>query len=120
MPPRRERFRVGPVTQRECTRCGACCCNPRVNVEAGVREWVTIAPRDPILASEALRRRLVVVNEDGEPHLRADVDGRCLALRGRVGARVECSIYRDRPTACRIVEAGSDECLKARADRGLA
>lgn len=119
MPPRRERYRVGPITQGECTRCGACCSNPRENVAAGVREWVAIDPDDGILESEVLRRRLVIVHDDGEPHLRAEADGRCLALRGRIGVRVECSIYRDRPSACRIVEAGSAECLKARSDRGL-
>lgn len=117
--PRRERFRVGPVTQRECTRCGACCCNAPANLAEGAREWVAIAPRDVILASPTLVRRLVTHDAAGEPHLRMDEGGRCLALRGRVGARVECSIYRERPSACRIVEAGSDECLRARRDRGL-
>ena len=120
MATRRERFRVGPLTQRECTRCGACCCNSPENLAEGVREWVAIAPRDPILAAPALVRRLVVVDDEGEPHLRADEGGRCLALRGRVGAQIECSIYRERPTACRIVEAGSEACLAARRARGLA
>jgi Fe-S-cluster containining protein len=118
-PPVVERYRVGAITQSECTRCGACCCNARDNQAEGSREWVVVTDEDVILASPRLARRLVVVNEEGERHLRLDPDGRCLALRGRLGVRVECSVYRERPAACRIVEAGSEECLQARRERGI-
>ena len=118
--PERRLLRSGPITQRECTRCGACCCNARSNAAEGFFHWVEIAEREPILADERLRERLVTFDDAGVAHLRLDPDGRCLALRGRLDRRVECTIYDLRPRACRRVEAGSDECLRARADRGIA
>lgn len=43
----------------------------------------------------------------------------CRALEGRVGKRVECSIYESRPGLCREFEAGSPECLQARRAVGI-
>ena len=114
------RYRVGPLTQAECTRCGACCVNPPANAAEGFARYVELAPRDLILRRPDLVRRLVVLDEDGGGgHLRLDPAGRCLALRGRVGARVTCTIYAERPAACRKVQPGSGECERARAALGL-
>lgn len=44
---------------------------------------------------------------------------RCIALTGTVGLSVGCSIYEDRPTACRAFTPGSTLCLEARASAGL-
>lgn len=44
---------------------------------------------------------------------------RCAALTGSVGTSVGCSIYEDRPAACRAFTAGSPLCLEARAAAGL-
>jgi Fe-S-cluster containining protein len=39
---------------------------------------------------------------------------RCVALRGTLRDDVTCTVYRHRPEACRTVEAGDEECLRAR------
>jgi len=46
------------------------------------------------------------------------VDGACAALT-REPARFTCSIYDSRPTVCRSVEMGSEDCLRARRARGI-
>ena len=78
-------------------------------------DWVEVE-RGAVL----LRRRrlgdLVVRGEDGRPHLRLDEGGRCVALQGRVGDSVRCTVYAVRPRACRRVEPGDSDCLRARAD----
>ncbi|MCB9568958.1 MAG: YkgJ family cysteine cluster protein [Myxococcales bacterium] len=111
--------RFGQITQSECMRCGACCCNPASNAAEGFAGWVEVGEREPLLADERLVRRLVVRDEEGVAHRRLDPSGRCLALRGRLGVRVECTIYKIRPHPCRAVLAGSEECLRARAERGI-
>ncbi|MBZ0116180.1 MAG: YkgJ family cysteine cluster protein [Sandaracinaceae bacterium] len=103
----------------DCTRCGACCVNPRENEAEGVRAWVEVGPREPLLGRRDLVRKLVVTSEDGQAHLRLDVGGRCLALRGALGRKVSCAIYALRPAGCRRVQAGAPDCLRYRAERGL-
>lgn len=102
----------------DCLACGACCTNPDENRREGVHEWVELGPRDVILRRRR-GERLVVRDAAGVPHLRLDPSGRCVALRGRIGQRVSCSIYEIRPRACRRVEPGSDRCLQYRRERGL-
>jgi Fe-S-cluster containining protein len=103
----------------DCTRCGACCTNPDENRAEGFVDYVEVLPRDALLERPDLVRRLVVYNPDGRPHLRLDASGRCLALRGRLGRRVRCTIYEHRPTGCRRVEPGSERCLAHRRERNL-
>lgn len=103
----------------DCTACGACCCNPPENRAEGFTDYIEVDDRAPLLRKPALVQRLVVWSDSGAPHLRLDPDGRCLALRGRIGARVRCTIYPDRPRVCRLVEAGSELCLRYRRARGL-
>lgn len=107
------------MSRYECRSCGACCCNPPENRAEGFTEYIAVDARAPLLKKPALLRRLVVYSEAGEPHMRLDPDGRCLALRGRVGAQVTCTIYADRPTVCRSVESGSPLCRRYRQARGL-
>ena len=54
-----------------------------------------------------------------ERHLRLDPAGRCLALRARIGGRVEGTVYALRPDGCRRVEPGSERCLQYRRERGV-
>jgi hypothetical protein len=42
-----------------------------------------------------------------------------VALTGKVGCSVGCSIYQSRPSACRAFVAGSTLCLEARAAAGI-
>jgi len=108
------------LVQDDCQRCGACCCNRDENRREGSGFYVEIDdPRSRLLGRDDLRKRYTVVDEAGQPHLRLDPSGRCAALVGRLGVSVTCSIYADRPKGCRLVTAGSDECLEARRQRGL-
>lgn len=45
--------------------------------------------------------------------------GRCVALRGKVGKKVSCAIYEDRPETCREFEPGSERCLEVRRKVGI-
>jgi Fe-S-cluster containining protein len=103
----------------DCTHCGACCCNPPANRAEGFVDYIEVDERAPLLRRPELVRRLVVVADDGAAHMRLDPEGRCLALRGRLGKQVRCTIYPDRPRACRSVEAGGELCRRYRAARGL-
>jgi Fe-S-cluster containining protein len=103
----------------DCQRCGACCKNPPDNRAEGFTSWVEVEPGDRILTQPELVRRLLVEDADGVPHLRLAPDGRCLALRGSVGARNACTIYHHRPSPCRRVQPGDPHCLRARAAHHL-
>ena len=46
-------------------------------------------------------------------------DNRCIALTGRVGVSVGCSIYESRPAACRSFTQGSPLCIEARLAKNL-
>jgi Fe-S-cluster containining protein len=103
----------------DCTRCGACCSNPAENRAEGFVDYVEVRPGDRLLEKPELVRRLVLRGADGALHLRLDEDGRCSALRGKIGRRVRCTIYRDRPQSCRKVQPGTPRCLYERRARGL-
>jgi hypothetical protein len=103
----------------DCRRCGACCCNTPENRREGYVDYLPVSRRDPLRGEAALLQRFTVLGGDGEPHLRLTPDGRCVALRGRVGRRVRCLIYALRPSPCRRVERGSALCQRYRAALGL-
>ncbi len=103
----------------DCTLCGACCCNPPGNRAEGFVDYIEVDERAPLLKKPELVRRLVVVGDDDVKHMRLDPEGRCLALRGRIGKHVRCTIYADRPRACWSVEPASDLCRAYREARGL-
>jgi len=104
----------------DCIRCGACCTNTKENAAAGFAFWIEVEPASPLLGRKDLVRKLVVLDEEGTPHLRLGRDGRCLALRGTVGERVRCDVYGRRPLACRRVQPGHPDCEQARVDHELA
>lgn len=99
----------------DCTACGACCTNPDENRAEGYTAYVDVAQGSPLRKD----KRFVIVHDDGSAHMRLDPAGRCVALKGRLGDRVTCRVYADRPRGCRLVEAGSDRCLQARKERGV-
>lgn len=103
----------------DCTRCGACCCNPDENRGEGTEAYVEVTPRDAILRHPQAVARYVKFDDEGRAHLRLDAGQRCAGLRGSLGRSVRCELYALRPAACRRVEAGSDECLRARRERGI-
>ena len=103
----------------DCVACGACCCNPEENREIDFIDYVEIDPTDRILKQPDLVRRLVVLDSKFVPHMRLSQYQRCAALTGRVGDKVGCAIYEHRPSSCAAFEAGSDDCLLARRERGI-
>ncbi|MCK6545841.1 YkgJ family cysteine cluster protein [Myxococcota bacterium] len=103
----------------DCRACGACCVNPSANRAEGFQHYVEIEPTSVLLVRKDLKKKLVVLDEEGTPHLRLTSDGRCMALRGAIGKAADCSIYHHRPDPCRRVEAGSRLCLDYRRDAGL-
>ncbi|MFO0635936.1 MAG: YkgJ family cysteine cluster protein [Nannocystaceae bacterium] len=107
---------TGPVP--DCRRCGACCRNPLENQREGSVEWVEVGPDEP-LHRAARHTKLLCRNAQGVVHLRLGDTGRCVALRGRLGEQVTCSIYALRPRGCRRVEAGDRRCMQYRAEAGL-
>ncbi len=104
----------------DCVTCGACCCNPAENRELEYIDYVEIEPRrDKIMRNPELVRRLVVLDDDLIPHMRLDQHHRCAALSGRLGVKVGCTIYHDRPTSCRSFKAGTARCKQYRKERGI-
>ncbi|MCS6899198.1 MAG: YkgJ family cysteine cluster protein [Myxococcales bacterium] len=106
-------------TRLDCTTCGACCTNPEENRAEGFLYYVEVDRSCSLLYRPDLRKRYVVEDPEGIPHLRMDPAQRCSALVGKLGKRVRCSIYEHRPRGCRLVEAGSLRCLQARQERGI-
>lgn len=107
------------MTAFDCTRCGACCVNPRENRGESYVDYVEVTPRDAILKHPRPVARYVRFGEDGRAHLKLDAGHRCAALKGSLGRKVRCEIYALRPAACRRVEPGDEGCLRARRENGL-
>ena len=95
-----------------CLRCGACCAAWRVDFS--VHELDEHGGAVPAGLAVPLNERLARLR--GTDHL----PPRCAALGGRVGERVQCGIYAERPGPCRELEAASEACARARARHGLA
>ncbi len=103
----------------DCVTCGACCYNPDENREMDYVDYIEIESSDRILKKPELLRRLVVLDDDLLPHMRLNRHQRCVALTGRLGVKVGCSIYLDRPSGCRSFTAGSKRCKQYRKERGV-
>jgi Fe-S-cluster containining protein len=104
----------------DCQACGACCCNTDENRAERYVDYVEVTARAALRRHPALLRKLTVLNDKGERHMRLRGAGqRCIALEGRLGRRVSCTIYELRPAACRTVQPGSRECRRDRRERGI-
>lgn len=98
----------------DCQTCGACCATFDVALMGTDWERFESTPR---------LRALTVLHQGrtGPPILlmRRDAGtGRCVALAGPLH-RCACLIYSERPGLCAEFEAGSADCLAARARIGL-
>jgi hypothetical protein len=98
----------------DCATCGACC--------REAYHSVTVSVRDPVV----WKQPALVERRGHRFEIRRD-DDRCAALRDRRGDGARgpderiftCSIYEDRPQACRDFAAGGRHCLDARHRVGL-
>lgn len=90
-----------------CQQCGACCAAFRVSFY-----WAE-APdlAESLVEQLSPARACMRGTNQATPH--------CNALQGRVGRKVSCSVYAQRPSPCREVEPGDDKCRRARAVHGL-
>lgn len=88
------------ITQDDCLSCGACC--------SYKWSW-PILKRD---RSDAIKIPKEMQRED-YPLMKTE-NNRCIALEGTVGSCVSCSIYFDRPDACRHFMPNSELCIEAR------
>ncbi len=82
----------------DCQKCGACC--------AG--QVVILLPTDTV----------PIHMRDGR--FMKQMNGRCVALDGRVGVSVSCSIYESRPEECSVLPAGCWACVAIRRDTHVA
>lgn len=103
----------------DCQTCGACCCNTNENRAADYVWYVDIEGGSRLLKRKDLVQRFVAFDPEDSPHMRLLANGRCSALRGRLGVDVHCEVYDDRPRGCRRVEPGDEDCLLARRERGI-
>jgi uncharacterized protein len=104
----------------DCQTCGACCCNSDENRAEKYVDYVEVPKRTRLAQRRALLRKLTVLNPQGERHMKLlGKEQRCIALSGKLGVSVSCTIYDLRPPACRKVEPGSDECRRDRLERGI-
>ena len=100
----------------DCQSCGACCCNTERNRSIANRAYIEVTRTERLyrLHREQLRG-LGFRDERGLWHLRLVGDEqRCIALDGKIGVRVACTIYPERPVGCKKVQSGDDECMEAR------
>ena len=105
----------------DCQACGACCCNTERNIKMGSQAYVEVPSSDELNKQHRTLLKQLAVRDDGGFWFLKIVgdDHRCVALEGEVGAGVGCAIYKLRPSGCRRVEAGDEECLRARRFKGL-
>lgn len=93
--------------QDACLSCGACCAYFRVSFywsegEVMPQDW--IEPLTPVYSCMKGTNR-------AEP--------RCIALSGEIGQQVACTMYEQRSSSCKEVQAGDEQCTKARAAHKL-
>ena len=107
----------------DCTECGACCVAPRryssyVGLSAADREALSADQAEEYLAHQ-LSEPLYGAVARIRTKLDACGNNVCAALEGKIGERVACAIYAERPEPCRRFEQASAPCILARASAGL-
>lgn len=87
-----------------CLTCGACCSIWSIDVtsEDNVPEQ--------LYHTVKFFKNLNIVKQQ----MKLREDKSCFALEGKVGEKVNCTIYESRPKVCKKFEIGSKECLLAR------
>jgi len=100
-----------------CVRCGACCATFRVLFDRAELDSASFnVPKDLTEKVDELKLAILGTNE-ARP--------RCLALSGRIGHAVGCTIYLQRPSCCRDFKPSYEDgirntrCDFARRGKGL-
>lgn len=100
-----------------CVRCGACCATYRVLFPPEELATGSFAvPKELTEKVDSSTRAMMGTNQHNP---------RCIALTGRIGSEVGCSIYMNRPGCCRefvpSFENGlrNPRCDEARRNKGL-
>lgn len=110
-------------TTHPCQSCGACCAHFRVGFYWREAEESAEPGRPPVPVelTEDYSNFNRCMKGTNTKHY-----NRCVALEGKLGATVSCSIYSSRPTPCREFAASFEDgirkprCDQARAAYGLA
>jgi Fe-S-cluster containining protein len=106
--------------ENPCVRCGACCAYFRVAFYWREAEGRASEGATPLELTEDLDSLLRCMKGTNQKR-----GGHCIALEGRVGRRVACGIYPNRPSPCRAFPASYENgkqnkrCDEARAAHGL-
>jgi len=100
-----------------CVKCGACCGTFRVLFEpAEHSDPRYLVPKDLSEKVDTATRAMLGTNES-KP--------RCVALGGRIGVSVGCTVYANRPSCCREFKPSfedgtrNERCDFARRNKGL-
>lgn len=97
----------GKVAQDVCQSCGACCAFFRVSFYWSEGEAMSADVVEPLTAIYSCMKG----TNQKQP--------RCVMLTGEIGQQVSCSMYELRSSSCKEVQAGDEQCTKARAAHKL-
>jgi len=98
----------------DCVTCGACCVSPQdyeTYVDVELDEEALIPARMLLRRARNFSSLRTKRTKDGFVV--------CVALTGKPGKRVKCSIYDVRPGVCHEFKPGGPACLVAREELGL-
>ncbi len=96
----------------DCVACGACCAYFRVSFYWAESSDHPHGTTPAHLTTPISPYHLAMRGTDRVPP-------RCIALDGKIGDAVACTIYEQRPSPCREFTAGEVRCTEARAKHSL-
>jgi Fe-S-cluster containining protein len=117
----RIRRRGETIEALDCQACGACCAYFFKHPDGVLAE--PLPPSSPLVLRYETNIKFTwpdgdeeIVHDENHFMKAKAVNGlaRCVALEGEPGHSVSCSIYDERPHACRGFEAGGELCLRVR------
>jgi Fe-S-cluster containining protein len=95
--------------ENPCLNCGACCASFRVSFYWAESTAIGLPDR----LTEQVNSFYSCMAGTNQP------SPRCHALQGEIGGAVACTVYEQRPSPCRELQAGEEKCNRARARHGL-
>lgn len=97
------------IPNNPCISCGACCAHFRVSFYWAESEAKGLA----VELTEQINSFFSCMKGTNQ------AAPRCAALSGEIGEQVACSVYEQRPEACKEVQSGDEKCNIARLRHGL-